>query len=141
MDKFSINCLLLVVSFGLIALVQVQATDDFEYSDAIAACTSCGRGGSGGNINLGRGYKPYRLHDTGNPEVTESHLIRQLDSGTREVYFSMDNEGRAMARQLAGDNYRYNKREAVRAAFEMMQKRNHHPSSNRKQNGTKQKNY
>lgn len=68
--------------------------------------------------------KPYKTDETNNPEVTEADLLFQLNPGPRQIYQSMNAEGKALARELAGDRYRYNKNHAVRVAQEIMQERN-----------------
>ena len=129
MMKTSLKYFLLITSVGLFASTQVQSVESTDYSDALAygshryRQSGSYRGRNTYRTSTARTRAPYRMEDTGNPEISEKDMIVQLNSRSRQVFNSMSEEGRALALELAGDRYRYDKNEAVMAAAEVMQER------------------
>ncbi len=129
MMKTSIKYFLLITSVGFFASTQVQSVESTDYSDALAygshkyRQSGSYRGRDTYRSSSSTTRTPYRMEDTGSPEISEKDMIVQLNSQSRQVFNSMGEEGRALTLELAGDRYRYDKNEAVMAAAEIMQER------------------
>jgi len=132
---FSSKYFLLLTTTLFLASTQVQAVDDTDYSDALAFGFHGRQSQKNCYRSSAKSYKPYRVQETNTPEVSENDLTLQLDVVSRQVYNSMSEEGKTKARQLAGDNYRFNKNYAVRVAAEMMQDKHHEWNTQQSQQG------
>lgn len=105
--------ILFIAAFGLLATPYIQAED---YSDAI---TFRWNNNKSKCVSSGRSYHPVNECETGTGDVSEEELLLQLDPASRQIYYMLSEEGKGKARELASDNYRYDKNHAVKAAREM----------------------
>lgn len=120
MKACSLKSLVLMGSALMITLALEVNAGTPDYSNALAR-NSCPSGRCARNSNS---LKPYRVQETHNPEVTEEELLLQLNPAARHIYQRLDEEHKAMARELASDRYRYDKNHAVQIALEKSSHKN-----------------
>jgi hypothetical protein len=80
-------------------------------------------------------YTSRRMTQVG--QLTEPMLLNQLDKQARRQFYSLDEQGRQLALQLANSGQFRDKNDAIAAAVEQSSNKNVQQSTERLQNGMK----
>lgn len=109
--------IILVAGIALLATSYATAED---YSNALAFFKKRTKSRTIYVPNNQQPNRPISKSNMITSDLSEEELILQVEPASRQIYYMMNDEGKAIARELASNQYKNNKNLAVREARDHM---------------------